>query len=330
MTASSDPVATLREFVRAKRTGTLVVREGAKIAEVRISFGNIEDASLPGATGEKALYRALGFAGATWTFEPRTSGTRRIRTPSEQILSAAPRVLSELESLRAAFPDAHERPLLAIEVDPTLPLAISTSGRALLVHLRGPILLGDLLDRVPASDVEILTAVRELKETGRVRFLASPKVRVPLGTPEELAKLVRSVERRARTQIGPAVRIVVAGSPHRLAVIAHGALCLEGASPSPQPAPLVPMPLSVTHLPLHDRQLEVALCPLVPAYSPLWPMAMKGAFAVVLIDEAAEHLVDQACDAAGLRPWGVRELMATYDPTSVADIAKLLTRALGL
>ncbi|WP_394844591.1 hypothetical protein LZC95_47000 [Pendulispora brunnea] len=329
MSTSADPVATLREFVRAKRTGTLVVREGERVAELRLALGNIEDAIFLDATGEKALYRALALPGATWSFEHRTTGTRRIRTPTEQILNAVPRVLLELERLREAFPDAHERPLLAVETDPGVPLTMSTSARALLVHLRGPILLDALLDRVPASDVEILSAVSELKQSGRVRVLASPKERVPLGTDEELASVARSIEQQKRLRIGSAVRLVFAGAPHRLAVISHAISCLEGAAASPHGVPPIPMPATVAFVPIHGAmQLDVTTCPLVPAYAPLWPMAMKGSFAVVRIDEAAEHLVDQACETAGLRPLDARNLLPDHDPVKVGDVAQLLLRAL--
>lgn len=345
MSSSDDPVATLRDFARAKKTGTLSIRDGEKHAEVHLGAGSIDDAAYlapashdgdahaghrPVATGEKALFRALALAGATWSFEPGAAVMRRIRTPTEQILNAAPRVLAELERLRGAFPDPHERPLLAVETDPALPLAISTSGRALLVHLRAPILLDALLDRVAASDLEILGALLELKQTGRVRPLASPKEGVPLGTSEELAILARSVKQRKRPQVGAAVRVVFAGSPHHLAVIAHGASCLQGASPSPYGVPLIPMPHCTARLPFHGGlSLEIALCPLVPAYSPLWPMAMKGAFAVVRIDEAADYLVDQACESSGLRPLDVRDLVTNCDPTRVADVAKLVIQALA-
>ncbi len=331
MSASADPVATLRDFVRAKRTGTLSIREDEKVAEVRLSGGNIEDATFLGISGEKALYRALGLARATWSFEQRGGGVRRIRTPTEQILSAAPRVLGEVDRLRRALSEAQERPLLATELDPALPLSLSTSGRALLVHLRAPIFLDELLDRVPASDAEILAAVLELKQSGRVRFLASPRDRVPLGTPEELGKLGRALGLRANGRGGGVVRLVLAGSPHRLAVIAHGISCLEGATPPPHGVPRIPMPYAAARIPLvEDMELEIELCPLVPAYSPLWPMAIRGAFAMVRIDEAAEHLVDQACEAAGLRPVNIRELVASYDPTNVADLAKVLKRVFGM
>jgi len=339
VSASSDPVATLREFVRTKRTGTVSIREGEHVAEVRLAAGNIEDAVYLGITGEKALYRALALAQATWSFEHRAGGMRRIRTPTENILAAAPRVLAEVERLRRALPEARERPLLAVELPPppgegrggaaTLPVSMSTSGRALLVHLRAPIFLEELLDRVPATDAEILAAVVELQQSGRARFLASPRQPVPLGTDEELAKLAESIVARKKGRVGRAVRLVLAGSPHRLAVIAHGVSCLEGASAPPYGLPRIPMPHTVARLPIFgELELEVELCPLVPAYSPLWPMAIKGALALVRIDEAAEHLVDQACDAAGVRPTDIRQLIAIYDPTDVADIAKVLVRAL--
>lgn len=326
---------TLRELVLEARTGTLSINTAVGAAEIRLAAGAIEDAVFLRAEGEKALYRLLAQADASSHFvSGAATGMRRIRTPTDRILTMAPAIMAATAEARRAFPAAHERPLLATEAESDK-RALSTAGRALLVHLRAPVLIDDLLDRVPAGDLEILSAVRELQEAGCVRTLASPNERVPLGTPEQVDKLLDLLGPRAALAIGPRVRLVFAGSIHRLAVIAHSSLCLEGASPPPQGTPSLPMPHPVARVPLSSRaepereaiELEVVACPLVPAYAPLWPMALSGAFAVVRIDDAAGTLLEQACEGIDVRILDADMLVGPYDETNVAEVAMLVRAA---
>ena len=67
MSGGSDPVATLRDFVRAKRTGTVSIREEDKVAEVRLAAGNIEDASFLGIHGEKGIDDGLPYRNTSET-----------------------------------------------------------------------------------------------------------------------------------------------------------------------------------------------------------------------------------------------------------------------
>jgi hypothetical protein len=329
---TGDLLGTLRDLVHGRRTGTLSINTRLGAAEVRLASGIIEDAVFLRAEGEKALYRVLGQLDATCTFVAGgATGMRRIRTPTEQILAAAPRVVEATSEARKAFPDAHERPLLATDLEPGERSALSTQGRALLIHLRAPVLLDDLLDLVPAGDHEILTAAMELKEAGRVRTLASPRDRVPLASSDQLERMLLAVARSATLRHGPRVRLVFAGSVHRLAVIAHSTLCLSGAHPPPSGVPSLPMPHPVSRIALGEGddapELEIAVCPLVPAYSPLWPMTLAGSFAVVRVDEAAGSLFDQACEGAGLRVLDADMLVGPYDETNVAEVAMLIRAA---
>ena len=90
------------------------------------------------------------------------------------------------------------------------------------------------------------------------------------------------VSRATSPGFSGSARIVFAGTPSRLAVFSHAALCLADAIAAPDPAPNVPVPYPIATLRLGDDvDLELVALPLVPAYAPLWPMAISGSAIVV-------------------------------------------------
>lgn len=337
------PFETLRALTSAGDTGTLSIASRAGAAEVRIAGGVIEDAVFLRAEGEKALYRVLALdeaSGAVCSFvEGGATGLRRIRGSTETMLADAGRVVSELRALRAAFGDVAgppPRPLVAFEPEPsTTPLTgpgalLSSAARALLPLLRTPVLLDDLLDLASGPDVETLSALLELREARRLRVLPSPSTRVPLGSAEQIARIVALLDRGRRSRFAPQrPRLVLAGMAHRLAVVVHSTLCIEGATPPPEGSPAVPMAHPVARIALDpDLEVEIVSCPLVPAYAPLWQMAMAGAVAVVRLDDAASSLLDPICEAAGVRVLDASMLVGPYDETNVVEVAMLVRAAL--
>jgi hypothetical protein len=328
----------LGELVAAKRTGTLSITTPSGAAEVRLADGDVLDAVYLRSEGEKALYRILAARDVTSTFlDGGDVGLRRIRAKTGDLLASAPAFLADLATRRRAFASAGARPLLAVERaesssrDP-LPRPLSTAARSLLHYLRAPIVLDELLDVAPGSDIEILQVLAELEHAGRLRSLPSADVRVPLGTSEQLGRLTSQLaERLGSEPPSPAVRLVFAGTVHRLAVLAHSISCLQHALPPPLGVPSVPMPHPVAHVGLGEGSVflvEIVACPLVPAYAPLWPMALAGARAIVRLDDAGGTLLDRAAEAANARVFDASMLVGPHDEANVAEVAMLVRAAL--
>ena len=74
--------------------------------------------------------------------------------------------------------------------------------------------------------------------------------------------------------------------------------------------------------------LDIVALPLVPAYAPLWPMALAGASVVVRLDEAAAAPLAEACTSVALPVLDARGIFGTLDESSAVQIASLIKTAL--
>ncbi len=330
---ATSTLARLGELVRAKKSGTLVLTTPRGPAEVRLAEGEILDAVYLRSDGERALLRILSIQvlGASFV-ETREPGLRRIRVDTTELLGGAPEALEALRAARAAVAHLEGRPLVAMtssEAPGISPQRPSALARALLHELRHPVTLEDLLDVAPGRDTDILAAVFELEEAGRIRALPSTAERVPLGTSEQLGRLRARILEAQRAAVPRRPRLVLAGAAHRLAVIAHCCSCFDGAEAPGEAPPSVPMPYVVTKLPLGEGfEIEIVVCPLVPAYAPLWPQAVAGSLAIVRLDEAAGRLLDEACQASDARVLDAAMLVGPYDEAEVTEVATLVRAAI--
>ena len=328
---SSAPATTLElldHLSRAKKSGTVSLAYDEGIAEIRLAHGNIEDAVHGRADGEKALYRALAIPVAQATFvEGGPGGLARITTATAVLLEGAPAILAAMARLRATFPDAASRPIVAADAAGAHG-EISDPARALLHHLRAPLLLDDLLDAAPTVDAHTLRAVAELEGAGRIRQLASSLSRIPLASHEQLERVRTMATLGLRRGFGKRVRLVFAGTPSRLGILAHATQCLVGAKPCGG-TPIVPMPHPIVRIDLGpELELELVSLPLVPAYAPLWQMALTGSAVVVRLEEAAGSLLEEACEAASAKIVDAHMLVGPYDEGNVAEVAVLIRAAL--
>jgi hypothetical protein len=330
--AHATTLELLRDLVRNKKSGTLSLRGEKNTAEIRLSHGNVEDAAHGRADGEKALYRALTIPVAQASFvegsaEGASIGPSRITTPTPVLLDCADAVLASIAHLRSSFPDASSRPIVAADTGGSH-VEISEHARGLLHHLRSPLLIDDLLDAVSGPDAHTLRAVSELEEAGRIRHLASTLSRTALASHEQLERLRTMATLGLRRGFGKRVRLVFAGTPSRLAILAHATKCITGAN-SAGVAPAVPMPHPIVRIDLGpELELELVSLPLVPAYAPLWLMALTGAAIVVRLEEAGGSLLEEACEAAGAKIVDAHMLVGPYDEGNVAEVAVLVRAAL--
>ena len=339
MSGETRLLSILREHASQKKTGVFEITSPRVSANLRLVKGEVVFAEAGHAEGEKALFRALALRDARSAFyEREVSGDRNITTKSEELIAAAAIVVDEITELLSLF--SGDAPLVAVDPGPpTVSLSkprvieeLSPASRSLLHFLRNPIRLEDLLDADPGSDHEILIGLAQLEKAGRLKILASTKSKIAVAHSEDLARIAKALDARPIAMRASRPRLVLAGAPHRLALVAHAISCFEGANSPPEiPAgapPAVPMPYVVARWTSARIDLDLVVCPLVPAYSPLWPMAVAGAHAALRLDGAARELFDRACAAASVKIVDAAALLPTHDDTSVEDVAALVRGAL--
>jgi hypothetical protein len=198
-----------------------------------------------------------------------------------------------------------------------------------MARLRVPATLDELLDELPHADAVILESVVALDGHGRIKRIAHASSRVQLCGPDQL-HLVRAAASRARSPgfSGPA-RLVFAATPSRLAVFGHTVLALADAFPSQEAAPSVPVPYLLATIRLGDGvELDVMALPLVPAYAPLWPMALAGSAVVVRLDEAAARSLEEACASVSVPVLDARDIFGSLEESSAVQVASLIKTAL--
>jgi hypothetical protein len=133
---------------------------------------------------------------------------------------------------------------------------------------------------------------------------------------------------RAAGFAGPA-RVVFAGTASRLAVFGHTVLCLADSVPPSEPIPPLPVPHALSMIRLGDGvELAVVALPLVPAYAPLWPIALAGAAVAVRLDEGAAQSLEQACQSVGVSILDARSVFGVVEETSPVQVASLIRTAL--
>jgi CheY-like chemotaxis protein len=311
-----------------KKTGTLAVTTPLGAGDVRLHDGAIVDAVYLRFEGMKALVRMIGEFEGRFLFTPETPAVLgRISTPTKELLTLAAEQLAQAKSLRAQLGDLASKVLLAGDSGDHADL--TPLARAVLAKLRGPATVEEVLDDLPEPDAQILAALAELDAKGRVKRLALETQRVPLVGTDQLHLMRALVSRAAAPGYEGAARLVFAGTPSRLAVFTHAALCLADAIAASEPAPPVPIPHSIATIRLGDDvDIELVALPLVPAYAPLWPLALAGSAIVVRLDDAAGSALTEVCAAAELPVLDAQILVGALEEASVTQVASLIRAAI--
>jgi hypothetical protein len=106
-------------------------------------------------------------------------------------------------------------------------------------------------------------------------------------------------------------------------------LTLADAFPSQEPTPSVPVPYVIATIRLGDGvELDIVALPLVPAYAPLWPMAVAGAAVVVRLDEGAMEPLEEACKSVDVSTIDARAIFGVLEESSPMQVASLIKTAL--
>jgi CheY-like chemotaxis protein len=311
-----------------RRSGTLTVTSAKGSGEVRLVDGDVADAVYVRLEGLKAVTRMLTEQDGTATFAPGAPAImRRLNVPTRLLVEEARSLAVQARDLRERAASLATGTLIAAEG----PVAESTSPveQHVMSRLRVPATLDELLDELPHADAAILSSMIALDARGRIKQLGHESSRVQLCGPDQL-HLVRASAARAKSAgfSGPA-RLVFAATASRLAVLGHTVLSLADAFSPADPAPPLPIPHALSTIRLGDGvELEVVALPLVPAYAPLWPMALAGAVLAVRLDDGATDPLEQACASVSVTILDARAVFGAVDESSPVQVASLIRTAL--
>ena len=314
-----------------RRSGSLSITTQAGAGEVRVADGEIVDAVYRRLEGEKALYRLLGETEGVFSFASGAAHSlRRIVLPTRSLLLEGMRHIDETKHCREAL-NSESEAFLAI-VPPEA--GTGEAEQRVLEVLLAPRTLNELLDEVPVADLEVLEALTELLNAGKIRRIAAGAARVELADAERLTVLAALAKRAARAGFRGPVRVAIAASQQRLATLTHAVSRIADAMLPTEAVPSAPIPHALATLRLADGgELGVVGLPLVEAYAPLWALVLPSCAAVARLESGVPDVLETACahagvavvDAAGLLPEGEEG-----DPEQVASLLRLLLeRAAG-
>jgi hypothetical protein len=195
--------------------------------------------------------------------------------------------------------------------------------------LISPRSLQELLDEIPALDLEVLDTLATLLEAGIVRRIAFGSQRVELADPERLGVLSALAKRVARPGFRGAPRVGIAASPRRLlGILAALGRIAEAMLPS-EAVPSSPIPHVLATLRLGDGvDLDVVGVPLVDAYAPLWSFVLPSCASLGLADKTGSAVLEQACSLASVPVVDARPLLGDEDDCDAEHVAALVRRLL--
>lgn len=313
----------LRELLARRITGALAVTSPDATGEVRLRLGTIEEVVFGRAEGVKALARMLAVEDLRFAFREGDGGRGSIDVPAEELLARATAARDALVAASAPFESRRDSYAIGAPLTEASGAVLSTLARALWARLRSPAGFSEVTDLLPDRDDVILAALAELEAASAVRWLEFESERQPLGAAHWESE-------RVREHFGDKVRLVIAGTPHRVAVFRHALFHVDEVLRPTEDEPLVPMPHVVASIPLEAGgcTVDVIVCPLVPVYSPLWPLSLASSALVVRLDEAAPGLLESACELAGARVVAAEALVGPFDEGRVGAVAALVRAAL--
>jgi hypothetical protein len=213
--------------------------------------------------------------------------------------------------------------------DAPLDQVLGPLASTLVERLRRPRPLEAVLDDSPETDVELLAALVELDAAVLLRRVRTTARAVAFESPAQADRAVVQAAQAAASGFRGPVRVVFAGSPTSLSLLAHAAGRLEEAVAQVAPPPDAPVPHEVAKLRLlEDAAVALLALPLDPVYSPLWPLAIAGASAVVSLSQGDSRL-SEVCSANAVPLIEAVSIVPDFDAGSPAQVARLVRAALG-
>lgn len=309
-----------------RRTGTLTIVAVTGQGEVRLTEGEVVDAVFRRVEGTKALYRLLNENEGSFSFVTGApTPLRRITEPTRVLLMEGVRHVDEtrvlLERL-CATQDALQATRPAAANDPEL-------TQRLLTALEVPKNAHELLDELTCSDLEILSAVESLLESGLIRRIERGALRVDLAEPEQLSVLSAIVRQLKRPGFAGNPRIIFFASPPRLAASLHALGRIADSLVSTEASPAPPVASRLATLRLTDGQeLDVVGLPNNFAYCPLWNLSLPGTAALVTLGHELTEALEEATSLAGVILLDAETLLGHLDEGDPRQMAALVRATL--
>jgi hypothetical protein len=280
-----------------RRSGTLSIATPSGAGEVRLMEGEVVDAVYRRVDGEKAVVRLLGESEGSFAFVGGNSVTvRRIDRQSQALMLDGMRQLDETRTLVESLGLGTDALLAVILPRPEL----RDLEQRVLEALVRPHRLAELLDEVPAPDLDVLKALAGLLAGGAVRRFSGGSMRVELAEPERLTVLAALAQRVARQGFDGMPRIALAGSQQHLAAV-WSALSRVSDAAVASDVPVAPAPHPLATLRMTDSvSLELVGIPLVDAFAPLWGLVLPSCVAVARLDQEPFDVLEAGCRLASV------------------------------
>jgi hypothetical protein len=271
--------------------------------EVWIRDGRIVDAIYGNATGEKAMYRILSIMRGQFVFAPRLDAEReRIDLPTDHLLIEAARRGDEIARLRERLP-----PFDALVRKGIVPAHAEPIEQWILDRLDETRAIDELLDLPGANDLEILSTLARLIETGAATVLDPRGQRVHLADRDEAVVMRAAIARLRRPGlVGPARLGVLSRVPSDVARFARALGSVDEFVAAAHP------PIdsgggafgSLGVVRIEGTDVELFALPLDAPLRPLWGPLLASARIVLWLDE-------------DLPPDDVAELLRTLEVVAV-------------
>ncbi len=316
----------LQVFSANRRTGALRVETGVASAEVRVHEGRIVDALFGAAVGEKALFRALAITTGQFVFSPGVRSPReRIDAPTEHLLIEAARQGDEVARFRGQLPGGGATLGRAF-----FPERCSAAARELLEHLEEPRAIDELLDLLPATDLEVLRALSELLAVGALIVLDARGERVALCDADAAITLRAAALRLRRPGLGGTPRLaILASRATDVARFARALAQVDGfvAAAAPVAGAGTGALGRLGTVKLDGVELELFVLPVEAPLRPLWAPFLAPTLAALRLARTDEPLSSDALEL--LRSLGVTVLDAPHGWHEPRGAALALRAALG-
>ncbi len=313
-----------------RRSGTLAVTTPSGSGELRLADGEVIDAVYRRVDGEKAVFRLLGETEGTFAFTTGAQQTlRRIERPSHGLLMEGMRQIDEMRSLRDSLSLGDDALLAVVTESPGAP---EVEQRVLDV-LSTPHTLNELLDEIPALDLDILSSLKGLLNRRSVQRFETSSLRVGLAEEEGLSVLSALARRLPRSGFEGPARLGIAASARRLAAMMSVLGRIVDVSVATD-IPVAPVPHTLAMLKLSDNvEVEVVGIPLVEAYAPFWALVLPSCAAILRVEPEQSEALEAGCRLASIPIVEGEEILGNggdTDPRLFAGLLKVaLERAAG-